>query len=46
MSMQQEAEAGLIKESVYIDTAKKEAGVRLAFTDDPEKRLTKTGMLQ
>ena len=40
MSMQQESETGLIKESVYIDTAKKESGAWLALTDDHEKRLT------
>ena len=41
MSLQEEAEASMIKESVYIDDAKKEAGAWLAFIDDPERRLTK-----
>ena len=34
-----EAEAELIKESVYIDIVKKEARACLAFIDDPEERL-------
>ena len=40
MSMQQEAEVALIRESVYINTEKREAEAWLTFTDDPGKKLT------
>ena len=40
MSLQQEAEAALINESVYINAAKKQVEACIAYINDPEKRLT------